>query len=115
MARNSKYVDAAFQVLEELGGGPVPSKTLIDAIVEKGLLEDRKYLYHNVLRKVRESGLFDTSKRGFVSLTPETDEASSEKVTAEQVVVETLETVDTFENEGTENASATPGDFGPIT
>lgn len=67
-ARNSKYVEAAVAVLTELGGGPVPSKTLIDAIVDKGLLPNREYLYHNVLRKVRESNLFDTSKRGFVSL-----------------------------------------------
>lgn len=66
--RNSKYVEAAVSVLEELGGGPVPSQTLIKAIVEKGLLADRKYLYHNVLRRVRESELFDTSMRGWVSL-----------------------------------------------
>lgn len=68
MPRSSKYVEAAREVLTELGGGPVPSRTLIDAIVEKGLLEPRKYLYHNVLRKVRESDEFDTSQRGFVAL-----------------------------------------------
>ena len=70
MSRSSKYVDAALQVLDELGGGPIPSKTLVAAIIEKGLLEDRKYLYNNILNKVRESDLFDTTKRGFVSLTP---------------------------------------------
>ena len=68
MARQSKYVEVAVQVLTELGGGPIPSRTLIDAIVDKGLLPQREYLYHNVLRKVRESDLFDTSKRGYVSL-----------------------------------------------
>lgn len=64
----SKYAQAALTVLQEIGGGPISSKTLIAMIVEKGLLEDRPYLYHNVLRKVRESELFDTSKRGYVSL-----------------------------------------------
>jgi len=68
MSRQSKYVEVAVQVLTELGGGPIPSKTLIDVIVDKGLLPAREYLYHNVLRKVRESDLFDTSKRGYVSL-----------------------------------------------
>lgn len=87
MPRNSKYVDAAQQVLEELGGGPVPSKTLIDAIVEKGLLPDRQYLYHNVLRKVRESDLFDTSKRGFVSLAAPMGDENAEDV-AEELPVE---------------------------
>lgn len=91
MARESKYVTAAAQVLDELGGGPVPSKTLIDAIVEKGLLEDRKYLYHNVLRKVRESDLFDTSKRGFVSLATQDDASSDEtEAIAEQAEAEAL-------------------------
>lgn len=68
MARNSKYIDAALAVLQELGGGPIESKILIQAIVDKGLLPNRKYLYHNVLRKIRESNLFDTSTRGAVSL-----------------------------------------------
>jgi len=68
MSRNSKYVDVAFQVLEELGGGPISSKALVKIIVEKGLLEDRKYLYHNVLRKIRQSELFDTSERGVVKV-----------------------------------------------
>jgi hypothetical protein len=78
MARNSKYIDAVLTVLTELGGGPIPSKTLIDAIVEKGLLEPRTYLYHNVLRKVRESDLFDTSQRGFVSLAQNPDTSVAE-------------------------------------
>ena len=109
MPKNSKYVDAAFQVLDELGGGPVSSNTLIRKIVEKGLLEDRKYLYHNVLRKVRESDLFDTSKRGFVSLTPET---VSEGEANEQVVAETLEVSDAFETE-TEEVPAAESLSGP--
>ncbi len=110
MPKNSKYVEAAFQVLDELGGGPISSRVLIAAIVEKGLLEDRKYLYHNVLRKVRESDLFDTSKRGFVSLAPET--VSEEDDGVEQVVAETLEVSDAFET-GTEEVPAAESFSGP--
>jgi hypothetical protein len=81
MSRNSKYIDAAVEVLQELGGGPVASKVLIDAIVDKGLLPNRKYLYHNVLKRVRESNLFDTSKRGYVSLVqPQEQPAPVEEV-----------------------------------
>lgn len=79
MAKQSKYVEVAAQVLTELGGGPISSDTLIKAIVDKGLLPPRKYLYHNVLRKVRESELFDTSKRGYVSLTAPAAEAAAEE------------------------------------
>ena len=89
MSRSSKYVDAALQTLDELGGGPIPSKTLVAAIIEKGLLEDRKYIYNNILTKVRESDLFDTSKRGFVSLAfPEEgvdDKQTATKAFEEQV------------------------------
>lgn len=91
-ARNSKYIEAAVAVLTELGGGPVPSKTLIDAIVDKGLLPPREYLYHNVLRKVRESELFDTSKRGYVSLA-----GAEAKPVDPNPVAESVET--TFEEE----------------
>jgi hypothetical protein len=66
----SKYLKAAYLALEALGGGPITSGTLINAIVENNLLENRKCLYHNVLRRVRQSELFDTSTRGWVSLAP---------------------------------------------
>jgi len=70
MSRNSKYEQVALDVLTDLGGGPVSCKTLIETIVAKGLLENRKYLYHNVLNRVRRSPLFDTTVRGMVSLAP---------------------------------------------
>ena len=70
MSRNSKYEQVVIEVLTDLGGGPVSCKTLVETIVAKGLLENRKYLYHNVLNRVRRSPLFDTSVRGMVSLVP---------------------------------------------
>lgn len=70
MSRNSKYDQIVIEVLTDMGGGPVPCKALIEAIVAKGLLEDRKYLYHNVLNRVRRSSLFNTSVRGMVALAP---------------------------------------------
>lgn len=70
MSRNSKYEQVVLSVLTDMGGGPVSCKALIAAIVEKGLLENRQYLYHNVLNRVRRSPLFDTSVRGVVSLAP---------------------------------------------
>lgn len=70
MSRNSKYDQVVIEVLTDMGGGPIPCKTLIDAIVVKGLLPNRPYLYHNVLNRVRRSPLFDTSVRGVVSLAP---------------------------------------------
>jgi hypothetical protein len=71
MSRNSKYEQVVIEVLTNLGGGPVSCKTLVETIVDKGLLENRKYLYHNVLNRVRRSALFDTSVRGMVSLSPQ--------------------------------------------
>jgi len=69
---SSKYVQAATTVLEEIGGGPIRSKELVAKIVEKGLLKDRPHRYHNILHRVREDEAFDTSKRGYVSLAPQT-------------------------------------------
>lgn len=80
MSRNSKYEQVVVDVLTELGGGPVPSRTLVQAIVDKGLLEDRKYLYHNVLNRVRRSPLFDTSVRGMVSLAPQPEAVPAAEV-----------------------------------
>jgi len=73
MARSrSNYIEAALEVLTELGGGPLSSKDLVKIVQERGLVNsERKYVYHNFLRKVRESDLFDTSVRGQVSLSKE--------------------------------------------
>lgn len=62
------YTEAAKQVLQELGGGPIRSGDLIAAILERGLVPNTKYLYNHVLRAVRESAEFDTSTRGYVAL-----------------------------------------------
>ncbi len=75
MARRagSHYIDAAIKVLTELGGGPISSKDLHKATEERGLIGTTKYVYHNFLRKVRGSELFDTSIRGQISLVPGTE------------------------------------------
>ena len=81
MGRKSlaNYTEAARTVLTELGGGPISSQSLVDAARERGLIGEGKWVYHNFLRKVRESNEFDTSVRGQVSLTmdaPQTEAAA---------------------------------------
>lgn len=64
---HSNYAVAARKVLTELGGGPIPSRDLVAAARERGLLPEGKWVYHNFLRKLRESDEFDTSVRGEIS------------------------------------------------
>jgi hypothetical protein len=70
MSRKMKYnyLEAALTVLQELGGGPISTKTLITAAKERGLLGNKKWDSNHFSRKVRESKLFDTSVRGRVRL-----------------------------------------------
>lgn len=70
MARKAdyNYVEAALTVLQELGGGPISTKTLVAAAHEHELIGDGKWVYHNFVRSVRNSNLFDTSVRGQISL-----------------------------------------------
>jgi hypothetical protein len=84
MARKarSNYIEAAFQILTELGGGPLSSKDLVKIAQERGLVGTTTYVYHNFLRKVRDSSLFDTSVRGQISLLPEGETVVAEAVTA---------------------------------
>lgn len=65
---HSNYIEAARQVLGELGGGPIASRDLVAAAQERGLVGNGTWVYHNFLRKVRESAEFDTTKRGYVSM-----------------------------------------------
>ena len=65
---HADYIEAALEVLKELGGGPISTKTLVAAAQERGLVGDGKWVYHNFSRKVRESDLFDTSTRGQIAL-----------------------------------------------
>lgn len=65
---HSNYIEAARQVLDELGGGPISSRDLVAAAQERNLIGNGKWVYHNFLRKLRESDEFDTSTRGQVSL-----------------------------------------------
>lgn len=65
---HANYIEAALVVLQELGGGPISTQTLVNAAQERGLIGDGKWVYHNFSRKVRESSLFDTSVRGTVSI-----------------------------------------------
>jgi hypothetical protein len=77
------YVEAARAVLTELGGGPISSRVLVDAAQERELIGNGKWVYHNFLRKVRESGEFDTSVRGQVSLVTTTQEEPPSETPAE--------------------------------
>lgn len=69
----SNYIEAALQILTELGGGPLSSKDVVKIAQERGLVGTTTYVYHNMLRKIRESSLFDTSVRGQVRLTSTTE------------------------------------------
>lgn len=84
MARKarSNYIEAALQILTELGGGPLSSKDLVKIAQERGLVGTTTYVYHNFLRKVRDSSLFDTSVRGQISLLPEGETVVAEPMTA---------------------------------
>ncbi len=64
----SNYIEAARAVLGELGGGPIASRDLVAAAQERGLVGNGTWVYHNFLRKVRDTAEFDTSKRGYISL-----------------------------------------------
>lgn len=66
---HGKYIEAGVAVLNELGGGPISTKTLVAAAQERGLVPEDKWVYHNFSRAIRESELFDTSVRGKISLT----------------------------------------------
>ena len=81
MARKarSNYIEAALQIFAELGEVTLSSKDLFKIAQERGLIGTTKYAYHNFLRKVRESDLFDASVRGQVSLVPSTDPSTDER------------------------------------
>jgi hypothetical protein len=91
------YVEAAKTVLTELGGGPISSRGLVAAAQERGLVGDGKWVYHNFLRKVRESGEFDTSVRGQISLVTTAPEETTPEPTAEAEVEEKTFQTTTFE------------------
>lgn len=79
---HANYLEAALEVLQELGGGPISTKTLVAAAQERGLIGEGKWVYHNFSRKVRESDLFDTSTRGQISLTQNFEPVVEEPVAA---------------------------------
>ncbi len=93
---HANYIEAAQTVLQELGGGPISTKTLVVAAQERGLVGEGKWVYHNFSRKVRESDLFDTSVRGQISLAQ-----STESIIEEPALVAPVPEV-----EGTESLSA---------
>ncbi len=64
---HSNYIEAARQVLGELGG-TLSSRDLVAAAQERGLIGNGTWVYHNFLRKVRESDEFDTTRRGYVTM-----------------------------------------------
>lgn len=64
---HSNYIEAARQVLGELGG-TLSSRDLVAAAQERGLIGNGTWVYHNFLRKVRDSEEFDTARRGYVTM-----------------------------------------------
>lgn len=96
MAKSNKYADAAFEVLSEMGGGPVRSKELVEAVQEKGDLPDTKYFYHYVLKACKEDERFDTSERGRIGLALQ-DMVGGIVGTASPLPGETEETSETSE------------------
>jgi hypothetical protein len=80
---HSNYVEAARQVLGELGGGPIASRDLVAAAQERGLIGNGTWVYHNFLRRVRVEDEFDTSRRGYVALANTEAPAVAEEAVAE--------------------------------
>lgn len=95
------YIEAALTVLQELGGGPISTKTLVAAAHEHELIGDGKWVYHNLARCVRNSDLFDTSVRGRISLAEKPTTPGAMDVPAEPVapVEEAVEEAPTPETE----------------
>ena len=79
---HSNYIEAARQVLGELGG-TLSSRDLVAAAQERGLIGNGTWVYHNFLRKVRDTDEFDTSRRGYVSLADMGAPAVAEEPVAE--------------------------------
>ena len=93
---HANYIEAAQAVLQELGGGPISTKTLVAAAQERGLIGEGKWVYHNFSRKVRGSDLFDTSVRGQISLAVNVGPVLEEpvpEVEAEETPAEPEETI----------------------
>ena len=100
---NGNYVEAARAVLVELGGGPISSKGLVAAAQERGLVGDGAWVYHNFLRKIRESDEFDTSQRGQVSLAaPFAASVPTPPVAEEVAKAPEVETLEIEDNDGGE-------------
>lgn len=107
----SNYLAAAKEVLNELGGGPIASRDLVAAAQERGLIGDGKWVYHNMLRRIRESDEFDTSRRGYVALAGDTAPPVTEEPTVE--VAKPTNPAPTFEadEEPTPETEAAFGEF----
>ena len=105
---HSNYIEAARQVLGELGGS-LSSRDLVSAAQERGLVGNGKWVYHNFLRKIRDTAEFDTSRRGYVSLMDMADPGVVEPIIVEEAPMAEAEVVvpDPMEAEK-------PGDTAPI-
>jgi hypothetical protein len=112
---HSNYIEAARQVMGELGGGPISSRDLVAAAQERGLVGNGTWVYHNFLRKVRESDEFDTSRRGYVAMpdgAPPMAEPVAEVVAPDFGEVQTDEVLENVEV--TEAPVADGPDDGPL-
>lgn len=78
----NKYTEAAYTILDEIGGGPIRSGDLVKRIKEREMVEFGKYTYHYILKSVKDDPRFDTSQRGRVGL------VAGGQVAAQEVVEE---------------------------
>ncbi len=100
---HSNYIEAARQVLGELGG-TLSSRDLVAAAQERGLIGNGTWVYHNFLRKVRDSDEFDTTRRGYVTMMAAFGAPVAEEVPGVGPIAEAE----------VEAPVADPGDNGPI-
>lgn len=106
---HSNYIEAARQVLGELGGGPISSRDLVAAAQERGLVGNGNWVYHNFLRKVRDTEEFDTSRRGYVAFANK-DTAVAEAPGVAPIAEAEVAIPDLVEAPAAED----PGDTGPL-
>jgi len=93
MAKVNKYAEAAFETLTELGGGPVRSKELADAVHKSGRVEESKYSYHYILKACKDDSRFDTSTRGRVAFATAVEKVEEISDTPAENLAEVVEEV----------------------
>ena len=65
---NSDYIGAASKVLGSTSRESLRTREMYSEAVRRKLIRNTRWAYHAFSRFIRDSELFDTSKRGWVSL-----------------------------------------------